>query len=265
MAPFAVGADGVDWITLDHLCADAYATFDHAAVVPVTQIDDEHFLLELFHGPTLAFKDVALQLVGRLFDHVLAERNERVTIVGATSGDTGSAAIDGVKGCDNVDIVILYPAGRVERRPAPADDHGRCSERPRRGHRRHVRRLSGSRQGDVRRRTVPRRGSAVGGQLDQLGAGDGPDRLLRHRLPSDLAARSRCRSRRATSATCSPAGSPATSGRRSATSSCRRTRNDILSPVHQRARHDHPRGGARRSARAWTSRCRRTSSACCSR
>ena len=113
MAPFAVGADGIDWITLDHLCTDAYATFDHSAVVPVTQIDDEHFLLELFHGPTLAFKDVALQLVGRLFDHVLAGRNERVTIVGATSGDTGSAAIDGVKGCDNVDIVILYPAGRV--------------------------------------------------------------------------------------------------------------------------------------------------------
>jgi threonine synthase len=113
MAPFAVGADGVDWITLDHICTDAYATFDHSAVVPLTQIDDEHFLLELFHGPTLAFKDVALQLVGRLFDHVLARRDERVTIVGATSGDTGSAAIDGVKGCDNVDIVILYPTGRV--------------------------------------------------------------------------------------------------------------------------------------------------------
>jgi threonine synthase len=113
MAPFAVGDDGVDWITLDHICADAYRTFDHAAVAPITQIDDDHFLLELFHGPTLAFKDIALQVVGRLFDHVLAERKERVTIVGATSGDTGSAAIDAVKGCDNVDIVILYPAGRV--------------------------------------------------------------------------------------------------------------------------------------------------------
>ena len=95
------------------LCREAYATFRHPAVAPLVQIDDEHWLLELFHGPTLAFKDIALQLVGRLFDHVLAVRGERITIVGATSGDTGSAAIDGVKGCDNVDIVILYPAGRT--------------------------------------------------------------------------------------------------------------------------------------------------------
>ena len=68
---------------------------------------------ELFHGPTLAFKDVALQLVGRMFDEVLRARGQRVTIVGATSGDTGSAAIDGVKDCANVDIVILYPHGRT--------------------------------------------------------------------------------------------------------------------------------------------------------
>jgi threonine synthase len=95
------------------LCRDAYATFRHPAVAPLVQIDDQHWLLELFHGPTLAFKDVALQLVGRMFDLVLAARGERITIVGATSGDTGSAAIDGVKGCDNVDIVILYPAGRT--------------------------------------------------------------------------------------------------------------------------------------------------------
>ena len=95
------------------LCRDAYATFRHPAVAPLVQIDDEHWLLELFHGPTLAFKDIALQLVGRMFDHVLAARGDRITIVGATSGDTGSAAIDGVKGCDNVDIVILYPAGRT--------------------------------------------------------------------------------------------------------------------------------------------------------
>ena len=95
------------------LCRDAYAGFRHPAVAPLVQIDDQHWLLELFHGPTLAFKDVALQLVGRMFDHVLADRGERITIVGATSGDTGSAAIDGVKGCDHVDIVILYPAGRT--------------------------------------------------------------------------------------------------------------------------------------------------------
>ena len=100
-------------MTLTHLCAEAYGTFRHPAVVPLVQIGDNQWVQELFHGPTLAFKDVALQLVGRMFDHVLAERGERVTIVGATSGDTGSAAIDGVSGCDNVDIVILYPLGRT--------------------------------------------------------------------------------------------------------------------------------------------------------
>jgi threonine synthase len=77
------------------------------------QIGPNEWLLELFHGPTLAFKDVALQLVGRLFDRILGERGARATIVGATSGDTGSAAIDGMKGCAHVDIVILYPEGRV--------------------------------------------------------------------------------------------------------------------------------------------------------
>jgi threonine synthase len=99
--------------TLATMCADAYATFAHPAVVPLVQIDDEHFVEELFHGPTLAFKDVALQLVGRLFEHVLAQQGRRVTIVGATSGDTGSAAIDGIKNCARADIVILYPDGRT--------------------------------------------------------------------------------------------------------------------------------------------------------
>jgi threonine synthase len=92
---------------------DAYATFRHPEVAPLVQIEDDLWIQELFHGPTLAFKDLALQVVGRLFDHVLAERSDRVTIVGATSGDTGSAAIDAVKSCDNVDIVILYPRGRT--------------------------------------------------------------------------------------------------------------------------------------------------------
>ena len=99
--------------TVQRLCDEAYATFSHPAVVPLVQLHHEHFVQELFHGPTLAFKDVALQLVGRLFDEVLRERGQRVTIVGATSGDTGSAAIDGVKDCANVDIVILYPHGRT--------------------------------------------------------------------------------------------------------------------------------------------------------
>jgi threonine synthase len=111
MLPFV--EPDLDRATLTGLCTDAYATFRHPAVVPLVQLDHRHFLLELFHGPTLAFKDVALQLVGRMFDHVLGERGERVTIVGATSGDTGSAAIDAVAGCEHVDIVVLYPEGRT--------------------------------------------------------------------------------------------------------------------------------------------------------
>lgn len=111
MLPFV--SPDIDEITLTHLCTEAYATFRHPATVPLIQTGENQWVQELFHGPTLAFKDVALQLVGKMFDHVLAQRGERVTIVGATSGDTGSAAIDGVSGCDNVDIVILYPLGRT--------------------------------------------------------------------------------------------------------------------------------------------------------
>ena len=105
--------DDLPAATVQRLCDEAYATFAHPAVVPLVQLHHEHFVQELFHGPTLAFKDVALQLVGRLFDEVLRQRGRRVTIVGATSGDTGSAAIDGVNDCANVDIVILYPHGRT--------------------------------------------------------------------------------------------------------------------------------------------------------
>jgi len=111
ITPFVGGE--IDTATLQRLCDEAYATFRHPAVAPLVQIDAHQFVQELFHGPTLAFKDIALQLVGRMFDHVLGVRGQRVTIVGATSGDTGSAAIDGVKGCANVDIVILYPLGRT--------------------------------------------------------------------------------------------------------------------------------------------------------
>jgi threonine synthase len=92
---------------------EAYASFRHPAVCPLVQLDDNLFLLELFHGPTLAFKDVAMQLLGRLMDHVLQARSARATIVGATSGDTGSAAVEAFKGLDQVDIFILYPHGRV--------------------------------------------------------------------------------------------------------------------------------------------------------
>ena len=111
MLPFV--EPDLDEIMLTRLCTDAYDTFRHPAVTPLVQIDHRQWVQELFHGPTLAFKDVALQLVGRMFDHVLAQRGERVTIVGATSGDTGSAAIDAVAGCEHVDIVILYPLGRT--------------------------------------------------------------------------------------------------------------------------------------------------------
>ncbi len=111
MSPFI--GDEIDPDVFARLCDEAYATFRHDAVVPLVQIGNDEWLLEQFHGPTLAFKDVALQLVGRLFDHVLRARGQRVTIVGATSGDTGSAAIDGVRQCSNVDIVILYPTGRT--------------------------------------------------------------------------------------------------------------------------------------------------------
>ena len=98
--PFVEG-----WIGPDELlamAAEAYAVFDHPAVTPMIQTGDDEWLLELFHGPTLAFKDVALQLLGRLFDRALARRGERVAIVGATSGDTGSAAIAGCAGRANM-------------------------------------------------------------------------------------------------------------------------------------------------------------------
>ncbi len=92
---------------------EAYAAFRHPAVCPLVQIGDNLFVLELFHGPTLAFKDVAMQLLGRLMDHVLAARGQRATIVGATSGDTGGAAIEAFKGLERVDVFILFPHGRV--------------------------------------------------------------------------------------------------------------------------------------------------------
>jgi len=91
----------------------AYKDFDHAKRAPLVQLDQGHYLLELFHGPTLAFKDFAMQLIGQLFQAALLRRNERVTIVGATSGDTGSAAIEAFRGLDNVDVFIMYPHGRI--------------------------------------------------------------------------------------------------------------------------------------------------------
>ncbi|MGR3623313.1 threonine synthase [Pseudophaeobacter sp.] len=91
----------------------AYAGFGHAARAPLKQLAPNHFLLELFHGPTLAFKDFAMQLIGQLFQVALERRGDRVTIAGATSGDTGSAAMEAFRGLSNVDVFILYPHGRV--------------------------------------------------------------------------------------------------------------------------------------------------------
>ena len=95
------------------IIARAYAGFGHDARAPLVQIGQNHYLLELFHGPTLAFKDFAMQLIGQLFEAALTRSGERVTIVGATSGDTGSAAIEAFRGLDAVDVFILFPNGRV--------------------------------------------------------------------------------------------------------------------------------------------------------
>ncbi len=110
IAPFA---EGLSRGLLHEAAQGAYAAFSHAAVAPLIQIADNLFVLELFHGPTLAFKDLAMQLLGRLMDALLLKRGLRATIVGATSGDTGAAAIEAFRGRSNVDVFILYPDGRV--------------------------------------------------------------------------------------------------------------------------------------------------------
>ncbi len=106
-------AGEIDDDALRTMINDSYAEFVHPAVTPLVQLGHDEWVLELFHGPTLAFKDVALQLLGRLFEHVLSKRNQRVVILGATSGDTGSAAIEGCRHGEHVDIFILHPHQRV--------------------------------------------------------------------------------------------------------------------------------------------------------
>src|SRR5579862_2444506 len=98
---------------LARMAREAYGTFRHPATAPLTQLGTSLFVLELFHGPTLAFKDLAMQLVARLMDHVLRERAERATIVVATSGDTGGAAVEAFRGRSQVDVVVLFPNGRI--------------------------------------------------------------------------------------------------------------------------------------------------------
>ena len=111
MAPFV--GDSLTQERLLELCEEAYGRFAHQAVTPLAQLDQQQWLLELFHGPTLAFKDVALQLLGLLFEEFLGRSKGTLTIVGATSGDTGSAAIDAVAGREGVEIFMLHPKGRV--------------------------------------------------------------------------------------------------------------------------------------------------------
>jgi len=111
MAPFT--ARVLDKAALRELAEQAYGRFSHTAVTPLKQLDHDQWLLELFHGPTLAFKDVALQFLGLLFERFLSHSPEHLTIVGATSGDTGSAAIDALAGRAHVDVFMLHPAGRV--------------------------------------------------------------------------------------------------------------------------------------------------------
>ena len=108
-----LASDSFEPAAFRRMIEGAYSTFRHPATCPLVQLEDNLFVLELFHGPTLAFKDVAMQLLGRLMDHVLEQRGQRATIVGATSGDTGSAAVAAFEGSRRADVFILYPHGRV--------------------------------------------------------------------------------------------------------------------------------------------------------
>ena len=109
--PFVGGSIKEDIIKI--IIEDSYGNFSHPEVAPVKHLEENQFLLELYHGPTLAFKDFALQVLGHLFDHILAKREKRINIVAATSGDTGSAAIEACRGRDAIEIFILHPKGRV--------------------------------------------------------------------------------------------------------------------------------------------------------
>jgi len=158
MRPFVAGS--IPDADFKQILEETYGVFAHSAVAPLRQLNGNEWVLELFHGPTLAFKDFALQLLGRLLDYVLAKRGERVVIIGATSGDTGSAAIEGCRRCENVDIFILHP-------------HNRVSE----VQRRQMTTILGENI-QLRRPGFPQGYPSGGGELDQLGADHGPDRLL---------------------------------------------------------------------------------------
>ena len=111
MVPFCDGE--VDEAELAAMARDAYAGFDHPDIAPLVPLQDNLHVLELFHGPTIAFKDYAMQFLARAFDRALQKNRQHAVIVGATSGDTGSAALEAFKGRDAVDVFILFPDGRV--------------------------------------------------------------------------------------------------------------------------------------------------------
>ena len=131
--------------------AAAYADFDAPDIAPLVEIGKGRYLLELFHGPTLAFKDIALQVLGQLFARALAKRGGRATIVAATSGDTGSAAIAALGGLPNIDVFVMHPEGPRQRGAAPPDDHQRPCQCPQYRAGRQFRRRPGHREGAVRR------------------------------------------------------------------------------------------------------------------
>jgi threonine synthase len=109
----AFAGDEIPAADLRAMCEEAYATFSHAAVVPLVQIGPEQFIGELFHGPSLAFKDVAMQILARLYDHILGQQGRQQTILCATSGDTGGAAVEAFRGAKNVRVVVMFPEGRI--------------------------------------------------------------------------------------------------------------------------------------------------------
>lgn len=109
----AFAGDEIPAADLRAMCDEAYATFSHAAVVPLVQIGPEQFIGELFHGPSLAFKDVAMQILARLYDHILGRQGRKQTILCATSGDTGGAAVEAFRGAKNVGVVVMFPEGRI--------------------------------------------------------------------------------------------------------------------------------------------------------
>ena len=173
--------DAIPEHDLARMTREAYGSFRHPAVAPLVQFGPSDFVLELFHGPTLAFKDLAMQLLGRLMDHALAARGERTTIVVATSGDTGGAAVEAFRGRARADLFVLFPQGRisdVQRRMMTTveDDNVHAH-----GDRRHVRRLPGHREGHVQPSRLSRPGAAVRRQFHQLGAHRRAGGLLFHR------------------------------------------------------------------------------------